>query len=180
MNHSMTVHVKPPVGNGPVSSAKPVTVLIQVEDQRPPAERDSVFQIVADVGGTDRWNTKKAVPLIVQDAVASEFSKCGHRVVADASSSTDVRVKVALKRFRAFLSTSVLTHSVEAQVDAEVVVANEARKATLPPFRISGNYQRKSGFGTVGAPAADEALREALADFIHNLTFDPRLVEAMQ
>ena len=168
-----------PNGNGPLSSLKPKTVLVQVEDQRPPEEKDSVYQIVA-TGGTETWYTKKPVPLIVRDALISELSKCGHRAVADPGTTTNVRVKIVLKRFRAFISTSIFSHSLEAQVDAEILVANEAGKATSPPFQISGDYLRKSKSSLLPASDAEKSLSAALADFIHNLTFDSRLVEAVQ
>jgi hypothetical protein len=172
-----TVHFKPN-GKGPLSSIKPLTVLIQVVDQRPPAEQDSVFQIVADVGGTENWYTKKPVPLIVQDALADELSKCGHRAVTDASTAIEARVKIVLKRFRGFISVAGGT-SVDAHINAEVVVSNEARKTTLPPFQISGDYQRKvASFSGFKNP--DEDLSAALAEFVHNLTFDSRLVEGLQ
>jgi uncharacterized lipoprotein YajG len=170
-----------PNGNGPLSSIKPLTVLIQVEDQRPPEEQDSVVNRTALIGGTDIWYTKKPVPLIVQEALISEFSKCGQRVVTDTSAPIDARVKIVLKRFRAFYSEAGALSgagvSVEAQVDAEVAVTNEARKATVPSLQISGDYQRK-GLHSVGHP--EKALNEALAEFIHNLTFDSRLVEGLQ
>jgi uncharacterized lipoprotein YajG len=171
------VHFRPN-GNGPLSSIKPATVLIQVEDQRPPAERDSVYQIVADIGGTQTFYTKKPVPLIVRDALGSELSKCGHRVVADPGATTDVRVKVVLKKFRVFLSTTLFNHSVEAQVDAEVLVTHG--NATVPPFQISGDYLRKTTSNLLGASDAEESLSAALAEFVHNLTFDSRFVEGLQ
>jgi hypothetical protein len=166
-----------PTGKGPLSSIKPFTVLVRVEDQRPPAEQDSVFQIIVDIGGNEIWYTNKPVPLIVQDALISELSKCGHRAVTDTSAKVDARVKVLLKRFRAFCSVvGGFSFSVEAEVDAEVVVTNDARKATTPPFQISGNYQRVVG----GVKGPDKELSEALAEFIHNLTFDSRLVEGLK
>jgi uncharacterized lipoprotein YajG len=178
----LNVHFTP-AGSGPVSSIKPLTVFIQVEDQRPPAEQDAVFQIVADVGGTDSWYTKTPVPLILREALISELSKAGHRPVIDPSDVAGPRVKIQLKRFRAFVSTSLLTVSIEAQVEAEVSVADEAKKSSVPPFHISGNYMRKSGVRIshqVGASNAEDALSAALADFIHNLTFDSRFVEGLQ
>jgi hypothetical protein len=164
-----------PSGNGPLSSIKPLTVRVQVEDQRPPADQDCVFRIVADVGGTESWYSKKPVPLIVQDALVSEFSKCGHRPVTDTSTTTDASVKVVLTRFRGFLTTSG-GPKVDAHVDAEVLVVSERRKVPTPPFRISGDYQR--GLGRFRNP--DDVLSEALAEFVHNLTFDSRLVEGLQ
>lgn len=162
-------------GNGPLSSLKPLTVRVQVDDQRPTADQDCVFRIVADVGGTESWYSKKPVPLIVQDSLVTEFLKCGHRAVSDTSTTTDASVKVVLKRFRGFMTTSGGA-KVDAHVDAEVLVTSERRKVTTPPFRISGDYQR--GLGLFKNP--DEVLSEALAEFIHNLTFDSRLVEGLQ
>jgi hypothetical protein len=166
-----------PNGKGPLSSIKPLTVLVQVEDQRPSAEQDSVLQLKALVGSTDTWYTKKSVPLIVQDALISELSKCGHRAVADTSTKVDARVKIVLKRFIATFSKS---GSAEAQVDAEIFVTNKTGKVTAAPFQISGNYQRKAGLVGPVRKGPDEDLSAALAEFIHNLTFDSRLVEGLQ
>jgi hypothetical protein len=164
-------------GKGPLSSIRPLTVLVQVEDQRPSADQDSVLQLKALVGSTDTWYTKKPVPLIVRDALMSQLSKCGHQAVTDTSIKVDARVKIVLKRFIATFSKS---GSAEAQVDAEVFVTNEAKKATTDPFQISGNYQRKAGLVGPVRKGPDEDLSAALAEFIHNLTFDSRLVEGLQ
>jgi Uncharacterized lipoprotein len=171
----MTVAFKPN-GKGPLSSLKPLTVLIRVEDQRPPAERDSVYQNKAATGATDTFYTKKPVPLIVQDALMSELSKCGHRAVHDPTTTVDVRVNITLKRFRAFYS---IARGLSAEVEAEVVVINEAKKATTPAFQISGNYQQRAVMAATGWTGASDALSKALAEFVHNLTFDSRLVETL-
>lgn len=162
-----------PSGKNPIASIKPLTILVQVEDQRPPDERDSVFRHVA-IGGSDSWNTKKPVPLIVQDALVSELSKCGHRAVVDSSKSTDARLKIVLRRFRAFYS--IAGAALSAQIDAEILITNEARKTDTPPFQISGDYQRT----TYSFKNPNRELNAALAEFVHNLTFDSRLVEALQ
>jgi hypothetical protein len=173
----VAIHFEPN-GNGPLTSVRPSTVLVQVEDQRPPAERDSVYQIVADIGGTQTFYTEKPVPLIVQEALISELSKCGQRPVTDRDVSVDVRVKIVVERFKAFLSTAFFTYTLEAQIDAEVSLTNVAKKTTTGPFHISGNYQRKSVSHQVYPP--EKELSAALAEFVHNLTFDSRLVEGLQ
>jgi uncharacterized lipoprotein YajG len=173
----VAVHFNPD-GNGPLTSIKASTILIQVEDLRPAAERDSVYQIVADVGGTQTFYTKKPVPLIVQDALVSELAKCGHRAVTDPGAPVDARVKIGLERFRAFLSTTTLHYTMEGQIDAEISVTNDAKKTTAGPFRISGNYQRKSSSHQVYPP--EKELSAALAEFVHNLAFDSRFAEALQ
>ncbi len=173
-NQPTTIRFKP-TGRGPLSSIKPLKVLIQVDDQRPLADQDCVFRIVADVGGTESWFSKKPVALLVQDALVSEFSKCGHGAVTNASEAVDASVKVNLKRFRGFLTTSGGA-KVDAHIDAEILVVSENRKVTTPPFHISGDYQR--GLGRFRNP--DDVLSEALAEFVHNVTFDSRLVEGLQ
>ena len=163
-----------PEGRGPLSSIKPITIFVNIDDQRPIIERDSVLTMTALIGGTDTWCTKKPVPLIVQDAFVSEFSKCGHRVVTNSTISVDANVKVELKRFRAYFSK---TGASEAEVDAEISVSYRGKSKSTPPFRITGNYQRKVDLFRKGP---DTALSAALEEFIHNLTFDPRLVDSLQ
>ncbi len=161
-------------GRGPLTSIKPITVSIQVEDQRPPEEQDSVVLRRTAIGGADTWCTKKTAPLIVQDAVISELRVCGLRATPDTSTPIDARVRIALKRFRDLEDSRF---SEKALVEAEVVVTNEATHTTTPPFQVSGNYQHAVGSMYRGP---DKAMTKALAEFIHNLTFDSRLVEGLQ
>jgi hypothetical protein len=68
-------------------------------------------------------------------------------------------------------------------VDAEVLVTSEARKATSAPFQISGDYKDRATvneYNAGGFRGPDQSLNKALAEFIHNLTFDSRLVEGSQ
>ena len=66
----------------------------------------------------------------------------------------------------------------DSHVDAEVVVADGAKNITTPPFLISGDYQQS--VRQFGAREAESVLSAALAEFVHNLTFDSRLVESLQ
>ena len=86
----------------------------------------------------------------------------------------DASLKIVLKRFIAIFSISGAS---EAEVDAEVIVTNRVKKEASAPFQISGNYQRKVEPNRKGP---DKALSEALAEFVHNLTFDSRLMEELQ
>jgi hypothetical protein len=95
----------------------------------------------------------------------------------DTNTKVDAPVKIVLKRFIATFSRS---GSTEAQVDAEIIVANEAGKITAPPFQISGSYQRKAGLVGPIRKGPDEELSAAIAEFIHKLTFDSRFVEGLQ
>jgi hypothetical protein len=104
----------------------------------------------------------------------SELSNCGHLAVTDTSTTVDARLKIVLKRFRAFYSVA-RGPSLAAQIDAEVLVTNEIRKTPPPLFQISSNYQRK----VFGFKGPDKKLSEALAEFVHNLTVDSRLVEGL-
>jgi hypothetical protein len=167
-------------GKGPFADMKPLTIYVQVEDHRPDAERQYLIQIVADIGGTDRWNTKRSAGLIVQDALVSELSKCGHRVVTAPGPGVDASVIVGLTRFKGFFALKgVFGGKVDTHINADITVRNEVRKTTIPPFQISGDYEKAIG-SSFNASKARDALSAALADFIHNLTFDSRLVEGLQ
>ncbi len=175
--HKTKVEFKPS-GNGPLAQMKPLTILVQVDDQRPEAEREYLVQIVADIGGSDRWNSETPANQIFQDALASEFSKCGHRVVTVPGPDVDASVKVGLKRFKALCAAKMFRVKVDSHVDAEIAVSSKVKKGTTPPFQISGDYQ--GSFGKFGAGEAKDVLSAALAEFVHNLTFDSRLIESLQ
>jgi uncharacterized lipoprotein YajG len=177
ITHTTSVEFKPN-GNGPLAQIKPLTILVQVDDQRPEAEKEYLVQIVADIGGTDRWNTETPANQIVQDALASEIAKCGHRVVTVPGQNVDASVKVSLKRFKALCAAKMFSCKVDSHVDAEIVVSSEVTKVTTPPFQISGDYQKS--YGQFGAGQAKDVLSAALAEFVHNLTFDSRLIESLQ
>ena len=174
--HKTTVEFKPS-GNGPLAQIKPLTILVQVDDQRPDAEKE----YLSDCGGyrrLGRWNSEKPANQIVQDALASEISKCGHRVVTVPGPNVDASVKVSLKRFKALCAAKMFSFKVDSHVDAEIAVSSEVKKATTPPFQISGDYQKS--YGQFGAGQAKNVLSGALAEFVHNLTFDSRFIESLQ
>jgi hypothetical protein len=90
----------------------------------------------------------------------------------------DASVKVGLKRFKALCAAKMVSIKVDSHVDAEIAVSSEVKKATTPPFQISGDYQKSyRGFG---AGQAKQVLSAALAEFVHNLTFDSRFIESLQ
>jgi hypothetical protein len=175
--HTTTVEFQPS-GKGPLAQLKPLTILVQVEDQRPAEEQAYLVQIVADIGGSDRWNTETAANQIVQDALVSELSMCGHRVATVPGPKLDASVTVRLKRFKALCAAKMFGFKVDSHVDAEIVVVNEVTKVTMPPFEISGDYQ--DSFRQFGARQANAVLSAALAEFVHNLTLDSRLIEPLR
>jgi hypothetical protein len=171
------VHYKPK-GQGALSSVKPRSVMIQVNDQRPAGEQDCVSKTrLSSIDPTFVFVTTEPATDIVGDALKKELEVNGHHVVSGADAKPDANITIGLKRF---FGTLTGRHKV-AEIDAEILVARENGQPPPAPFPISGNFKKTYNaiFAVLSADPSEE-LSAALADFIHNLTLDPRFLEALQ
>jgi hypothetical protein len=96
--------------------------------------------------------------------------------VAEGHLNPDATITLGVKRFYGLLSGA----NKVAQVEADVSILRGSAQPASTPFLVSGTY--KKSFGTFAVISADpsEEISAALADFIRNLTFDSRFLEALK
>jgi uncharacterized lipoprotein YajG len=169
-----------PAAIGPLCSLQTLTILLRVEDQRPADEQDSVARLAHFVGTKESWYTKEPAPVIVRDALGAQLAKCGHRVITDSSAPSNIGIKIRLTRFQGFIAVNSSKSVVWTQVNADVLVTDAAGKEAASPFQIAGTHKHNISSMISKWKGFDDDLSVALADFIRNLTFDSRLVEAIQ
>jgi ABC-type uncharacterized transport system auxiliary subunit len=160
-----------------LSSVKPQSFAIQVNDRRPTEERDCVLDVkLSSIDPTFIFVTEKPAPDLLADGLKREFEFNGHQVPTDGTKA-DVLVTVGLKRFFASLSGRTKV----AEIDADVAVVRAGATSPGAPFPVSGNTKKvyNGVFAVISADPSDE-LSAALGDFIHNLILDSRFLEPLQ
>lgn len=179
--HTKTAKVQyAPQRQGGLASIKPKTIAIRVNDERPVEERDCVLRYRASsIDPTWVFVTKQPVPDLVREAVKKEFELNGHRVVSDPNVKPDASITVGLKRL--FATVVLGARSMVADVNADIAIARTGGSPPPDPIFVSGNFKKTYNaiFAVISADPSNE-LSGALAEFIHNLTLESRLLDALQ
>jgi hypothetical protein len=163
-----------PTRKSPLSQLKPVKVLIEIDDQRPAEEREDLAKVHLDFMNKGVIKSKQTVPQIVAAALARELQFNGYQVTQNASDRADARVNVQLTRF--FGTFALVEHTV--LVASEVTVSREGRPSN--PVLVTGTFRRQSS-RTLGAGANPKHdINAALADYVHNFSFEPVVLEALR
>ena len=84
----------------PLSTIKPLTVSLNVEDQRVAGERDRVGNKKNGFGMvTAKVESNKEVGAIIYDAIKAELETNGHKVVSSKDSQPDVTINTRLVKY---------------------------------------------------------------------------------
>lgn len=98
--HIDLAYLPEPEKKSPLGTISPMRVALQVEDQRPPGERQWVGNKRNGFGMVTAWvRSNKEVTAIVQDALKNELIYNGHKVVDAKEAPSDVGILVGLKRY---------------------------------------------------------------------------------
>jgi uncharacterized lipoprotein YajG len=157
-----------------LSTLKPLTVLLQLEDQRPPEER-------AQVGkrGKGKILSSKDAPLVLRDALKAEFEQNGHRVVGAPPDTADASVKVQLKRFFSDFKLHLMNGEVIATIVTDVTVNRPPQKCIVDALPLNTTFHK--AFAFAGKDSVYEAaINEALAEYVRSFSIDLKITEALQ
>ena len=172
---TLDVGLKPTdTGRGPLSSVPPATVRVaDLVDKRPDTDRigykkNGFGSKTADVV------TERPVPVIVRDAIATEFSANGHRIGHDA----DLVVSGSVTTFWFELTPHFSTLEFSGTVAADLTVSDAKTGQALVTRSYQGNYTDKSMVGYEGT--WQRVMNTALERMVRDIASDPRLLAALR
>jgi hypothetical protein len=152
----------------------PVTVRLQVTDNRPSGERDNIGRMNKRVYLLDKEPTKALF-----DAIKAGLEVNGHRVEQQGeTAAADVVLDVKLNRFywavgEEGIATIITTSTVQADVHARNI-NGEPKESS---FAINGAGQMK--FFWVGAGGEEKITNQALSRAVDQLLSDYRFLEVI-
>lgn len=170
-----------PGTKGPLGTIKPMTMALQVEDQRDQAERDRQGNIINSYGMTiGHAVSDRDVTLVLFDAIKSEFENNGHKVVSAGDKNADAKMDVALKRLWSETKIHMLDIELIGTLNSEVTIRN--LHGSAEPFNklINSTARKSGGMATAGATPHRVILDEVLKEYIKNLTYDPSVLKALE
>jgi uncharacterized lipoprotein YajG len=163
----------------PLATLSPMKIALQVDDERPTSERESVGNKRNGFGSiTASVTSKKSVLTVIYEALKNEFAGNGHSIVQSKDGSSDALIRVALKRYWTDVAIHFWDVEVTGTLNADVGVRGRvADKVFLTkPIQSASRDSRQ----IVTDSAYETVLNAALTEFIRNVSRDPALIKALQ
>jgi hypothetical protein len=178
-----------------LSNLKPTVVYLQVVDQRPEEQRNSIGVQRNTMFGTKHADiiSKTQEVQVVYDALKTEWERSGHSVLNPEQGHGEITIIVWLTQFL-IDSKAVNTHiELVGSIRAVVIVSDSVGNAPQASFTVEGSYRdflqmgwlRSGGlFGLGGISFAatpkshiENVLNGALAEFVRRFSLEPKLRE---
>ncbi|WOO42505.1 YajG family lipoprotein [Rubellicoccus peritrichatus] len=166
------------LSNSPLRDIPPQRVEINVIDQRPESERNSVGSVKNGFGSkTANVISTEPVAQEIHAAIASEFLAAGHDVVRS-ENNPEVLITVNLRRIDVDTVTNFFDVEVIAEIGTDVTVYNPIKTNSLASFPVSGSSVKSSQLVTEST--RELALNAALAEYIRSLIFNEELLTSLR
>lgn len=181
---NMTANINPvykplPGNTSPLQTIRPLNVVLQVEDQRPSYEqkrigdrRGGFGKIIAGV------NSTRSAPVILEEALASEFTNNGHLILATQSTAADRIVRVSVKKCWTENRVDLFNVTVMGSIVSDVTIIDPTTATALVSRVISGNSTDSHQLALESS--YEEALNKALVDFVRSFSRDPQILNALR
>jgi len=163
----------------PLSTIKPLTVSLNVEDQRVAGERDRVGNKKNGFGMvTAKVESNKEVGAIIYDAIKAELETNGHKVVSSKDSQPDVTINTRLVKYWGETNVRFFEIEMVATLNADISVLNPRNNSIAVSQPIEATFRESRQIATDGA--FESVLNGALAEFIRAFSREPSLLEALR
>ena len=181
---SMDAHVTPvytvePGKKSPLSTIQPLTVAIQVEDQRNQFELDRLGNKKNGYG----QNMAKVIPDkapadILRDALRAEFEANNHKVVAPEVTQADALLKVGLKRFWSEATIHFFAIEMVSTLETDVGILNGTSQDKLSSKPLTSTFRDSRQYA--GDGAFEDSLKGALLEYVRTFSRDPAVLDALK
>lgn len=179
-----TAHVNPdytpePGKRSPLSTINPLTISIQVEDQRASWERDRVGDKKNNFGSvTAKVLSDKEPTTILYDALKAEFENNAHRIVKSEDGKPDALIKIGLKRYWSDFAVHFFDIEMKGTLDTDIAILNGIDQNQLVSKPFNSTYRESRQIALDGA--FESALKGALLEFIRSFSRDPNVLDAFR
>jgi len=183
-----------PTGTGLLSDLKPSVVSLQVEDQRPKEQRNSIGVQRNTVSGKENTAVVSKIPVVqvVRNALKAEFERSGHHVLNPEQGHDEINVNVSLTQF--FIDSKAADVNIElvGRIQANVVASARVKNVPQISFTVDSTYRdfvqmglsRPAFYGLWGVLSSatsksdiEKVLNGALAEFVRHFCLEPKLRE---
>jgi hypothetical protein len=164
----------------PLSTFKPMTIALQVDDQRESAERGKVGDKKNNFGMvTAAVESKKEVTSVIYDALKHELENNNHKVIAVPKDSvTDLIIVAKLKKYWSDFVMHFVDLEMTGIIIADVSIVSPETKIVLGQKTVNGTFTESRQMVLDGA--FESALNGALAEFVRSFSRDPTLLDAIR
>ena len=163
----------------PLSTINPLTISLQIEDQRPPGEQNRVGDKKNNFGMVmAQVVTDKDPTAILYDALKAEFENNAHKIVKPEDGKTNALVKIALKRYWSDFAVHFFDIEMKGTLDTDIAILNGVDQSQLVSRPLNSTYResRQMAFDE----AFESALKGALLEFIRSFSRDPNVLDALR
>ena len=177
--HVTPVYTVEPGKKSPLSTISPLSVAIQVEDQRNQFELDRVGNKKNGYG----QNMAKVIPDkapsdILRDALKAEFEANNHKVVAPEVSQADALLKVGLKRFWSEATIHFFDIEMVSTLETDIGILNGTGQDKLSSKPLTSTFRESRQYG--GEGAFEDSLKGALLEYVKTFSRDPAVLDALR
>lgn len=164
----------------PLSTLKPTTIALQVDDQRELSEQGRVGNKKNNLGMvTAAVETKKEVTSVIYDALKHELENNNHKVIAVPKDSvTDLIIVAKLKKYWSDFVMHFFDIEMTGTIIADVSIVSPQTNTVLGQKTVNGTFTESRQMALDGA--FESALNGALAEFIRAFSRDPTLLDAIR
>lgn len=177
--HVIPVYTVEPGKKSPLSTISPLTVAIQVEDQRNQFELDRLGNRKNGYG----QNMAKVIPDkapadILRDALKAELEANNHKVVAPEGAQADALLKVGLKRFWSEATIHFFDIEMVSTLETDIGILNGTGQDKLSSKPLTSTYRDSRQFA--GDGAFEDSLKGALLEYVRTFSRDPAVLDALR
>ena len=167
-----------PGKKSPLSTLAPMSVAVQVEDQRDVGERDRLADKKNNLGTvTARVFCKREPAQVLQEALAREFANNGHRVVDD-TSGADAVVQVRLKKYWSDAIIHFWDVEMIATLNTDVSILDRKKGSKPPTCPLNSVFRDSAQIAT--DDCHEKVLNGVLAESVRCFARDPAILKALQ
>ena len=164
----------------PLSTLKPTTVGLKVDDQREFSERGKVGNKKNGFGVvTAPVQSSKEVTSVIYDALKHELENNNHKVIAMPTDSvTDLIINAKLTRYWSDFVMHFFDLEMTGTIIADVSIVSPQTNTVLSQKTVNGSFAESRQMALDGA--YESALNGALAEFVRSFSRDPALLDAIR
>lgn len=168
-----------PGKKSPLSTVKPMSIALEVQDQRDPTERDRVGDKKNGWGMvTAKALAKKELTAVIYDALKTEFENNGHKVVDSKTEHPAVNITILLKKYWSDFNIHFWDVEMVGTVNSEVGISNPRNNSVIFSKSINGTFRESRQIALDSA--FESVLNGALAEFVRNFSYDMGIISALQ
>jgi uncharacterized lipoprotein YajG len=177
-----TAHVNlsySPDSKSPLMTIETKRVALQVEDHRPPEEKDKIGNKKNGFGMvTASVQSNKEVTAVLYDSLKNELENNGHKIVNSKDDSYDIFINVLLNKYWCDAKPHFFDVEMIGIVSAQISIQDPRNAEVVLSKSITGTSRESRQIATDGN--YESVLNGALAEFVRHFSRDNDILKAIR